>query len=129
MAALGKSLERRLKALEQRNADPTALPVTFTRVVGAKDGKASGHERIVSAMIGGMGSIKREDTETAGGFCRRVFAMKVANKAPEEMTDEELQICLAAGSAEMVLELAETGKISHEILESAVGYLIGRANA
>lgn len=49
-----------------------------------------------------------------------MYAALAANKGPEDMTDSELRICSAAGSAESAMELGSTGELSDVSLKQAL---------
>ncbi|WP_299850129.1 hypothetical protein [uncultured Roseovarius sp.] len=118
-----KPLQRRLEKLENAMPSANVPSIIFISFVGAENGKPSGDDWLGSAVIinSGFGDIIRGEEETENAFRRRVYAMKVLNGQLDEMTNEELENALAAGSERLAKELLATGSISDESLEKAAG--------
>jgi hypothetical protein len=74
--------------------------------------------RIGMADVIGVGRIKPDEGETEASFLRRAYAMHAAQRPLEEMTDEELEVALAAADEAIAMEKANEGRVSEDTLRS-----------
>ncbi|WP_377191068.1 hypothetical protein [Ruegeria meonggei] len=116
-------IKRRLDKLELANFIDVETKPLFVSIVPAKDGRQCGPASIHHAVIAGttFGKIMRNEAETEQSFARRVYAMAATEKHVEDMTDEELEIALAAADEQLALEKTKLGKLSDESLSAVAG--------
>lgn len=114
------SIRRRLDKLETAVFTEAKRKPLFVSVVPAKEGQQCGPAVFHHAIIAGttLGKITRDKAECEHAFARRVYAMAAGKKRLEHMTDDELEIALAAADEELTLEIAKTGRLSDESLNN-----------
>lgn len=113
------SIRRRLDKLETAVFTEAKRKPLFVSAVPTKDGRQCGPAVFHHANIAGttLDKVIRDKAESEHAFARRVYAMAVVNKRTEDMSDEELEIALAAADDELALEKAKSGRLSDESLK------------
>jgi hypothetical protein len=102
------NLKNRLAKLETRQTGEAGA-VVFHR---------NNNDEIISAQLpGAIGKLGREAGESEGAFCQRVYGKQVVKKPTEEMTDDELEVVVAADDENAAREKARDGRLRDNTLQ------------
>jgi hypothetical protein len=108
----------RIEALEKRMPlEVTKLPLLLIKFCQGGHGKPI-VARIGMADVIGVGRIKPHEGETEASFVRRAYAMHAAQRPLEEMTDEELEVALAAADEAIAMEKVKEGRLGDDTFQS-----------